>query len=224
MTAQRVEARGVRVGFGTLCSLALCAAAAGAAIAHEAIDVIGDFALAHDSYDNIAHGSREFLSCIALVLAVLLAARGLRSCCELARIHRNRVRRVTLGLPETLVYLVAAVSVSCALVPVMEWLDGRADGAAVLQLSEAFGGSLALGLGTTIVCASVISILVFALARWLIAHRETIAGIIETLLRRADDAVRPLSCILGRQRLTFQNRMAHALRFSKRGPPVSLAA
>ncbi|HEY2473540.1 MAG TPA: hypothetical protein VGI19_01945 [Candidatus Cybelea sp.] len=214
----------MRVGFVTLSSLALCAAAAGAAIAHEAIDVIGDFALAHDSYDNIAHGSRELLSGIALVLAVLLAARGLRSCCELARIHRNRVQRVTLGLPEMLGYLAAAVSVGCALVPAMEWLDGRADGVAVLQLSEAFGGSLALGLGTTIICASLISILVFAIARWLIAHRDTIAAIIETLLRRADDAVRPLSCILGRQRLTFQNRTAHTLRLSKRGPPVSLPA
>src|SRR5580704_1729911 len=86
-----VEAPSVRVGFRTLVSLALCAVAAGAAMAHVAIDVVGDYALTADSYDHLRHGSRDVVSAVALVLAVVLAARGLRLCCEIASLNRSRI-------------------------------------------------------------------------------------------------------------------------------------
>lgn len=224
MTRRGVEARGVRVGFRTLCSLVLCAAAAGAAMAHAAIDVVGDFALVHDSYDDLAHGSRELITCVALVIAVVLALRGLRRCCEIATVNRTRLLGATLRARDVVAGILAAVSASCALVPAMEWLDGRVDGVAVRSLSEAFGGSLLVGLVTTVICASLIAVLVMAIARWLISHRDIIVAIIATLVRRNDDALRPSSCTLGRHRLTFRPRPAHALRLSKRGPPVSASA
>ncbi|MFZ1017054.1 MAG: hypothetical protein WAN39_04195 [Candidatus Cybelea sp.] len=214
----------MRLRFWTLCSLALCAAMAAAAMAHVAIDVVGDFALAHDSYDNLAHGSRELVTAIALLAALVLALRGLKSCCEIAALNRRRVLRISFGLRQTIGYLAATVLASCAAVPAMEWLDGRADGVAIDRLSDAFGGSVALGFSTTLVCAVVVATIVFAVARWLISNRETIAAIIETMLRHTGDAIRPSSQNLARERLTFADRVSYTLRLSKRGPPVSLAA
>ena len=106
----------------------------------------------------------------------------------------------------------------------MEWLDGRADGVTIDRLSDAFGGSVVLGFSTTLVCAVVVATIVFAVARWLISNRETIAAIIETMLRHTGDATRPSAQNLARERLTFADRVTYTLRLSKRGPPVSLAA
>ena len=80
--------------------------------------------------------------------------------------------------------LFAAVGASVVIVPAMEYFDGRLDGVPVRRLSEAFGGSILVGLGTTLVCATLVTLLVYAVARWLISHRDSIATIIETLLGR----------------------------------------
>jgi hypothetical protein len=209
----------VRVGFRTLFSLALCAAAAGAALAHYAIDVVGDFALANDSYDHLRHGSRELLTGIALLLATMLAARGLRICCEIAALNRTRLLRPVIHPRELLTLLGGAVAASIAAVPAMEYLDGRLDGVPVTRLADAFGGSIALGVITTLLCAAFVAIVVFAIARWLISHRDSIATIIETLIRATGDAVRPSGYDLLAQRFSPRRRPPTAMRLSKRGPP-----
>ncbi|HVR47458.1 MAG TPA: hypothetical protein VMT95_12585 [Candidatus Binatia bacterium] len=213
------------VGFRTLFSLVLCAAAAGAALAHVAIDVVGDFALANDSYDHVAHGSRELVSGVALLLAVVLAGRGLRICCEIASINRFRVVVPVRRRPETLGFVGAAVAGSVLLVPAMEWLDGRLAGAPVLALDQAFGGSVLLGVITTVICAAAIALAIYAVARWLISHRDSIVTIIVTLLRRMADGVRPSVYTLTARGFTPRHRRApNALRLCKRGPPLLLSA
>ncbi|HXO17854.1 MAG TPA: hypothetical protein VN909_06760 [Candidatus Dormibacteraeota bacterium] len=212
----------VRVGFRTLVSLALCAAAAGAALAHYAIDVVGDYALARDSYDHLAHGSRELVTGIALVAAAVLAARGLRVCCEIATINRGLVARPVLRLRETIGLLFGAVAASAVMVPAMECLDGRLDGVPVVRFADAFGGSIPLGLGTTLLCAGFVALLVYGVARWLISHRDSIATMIETLLRRITLSAQPNRYGLAAQRFTPRLRQtAHALRLTKRGPPAT---
>ena len=213
------------VGFRTLFSLGLCAAAAGAALAHVAIDVLGDFALANDSYDHVAHGSRELVSGVALFLAVVLAARGLRICCEIASINRSRIPLPIRRLPEALGFVGAAVAGSVALVPAMEWLDGRLAGAPVLALGDAFGGSVLLGVITTVVCAAAIAFAIYAVARWLISHRDCIVTVIVTLLRWMADGVRSSVYTLTSRGFTPRRRRApNALRLCKRGPPLLLFA
>ena len=213
----------MRLGFRTLFSLALCAAAAGAVFAHVAIDVVGDFALATDSYDHLHHSSRELISGVALAIAAILVARGLRSCCEIAQRNRTRLAHAACGMREAVGYSIGAVAASCLLVPAMEWLDGRLDGMAVRQIGDAFGGSLLVGLATTAVCASLAAALLFPLARWLISYSDAIIAILETLMRWSDDAIRRLSCELDRYCLTFRRRASHASRLYKRGPPVTLS-
>ena len=212
----------MRVGFRTIVSLALCAAAAAAAIAHVAIDVVGDYVLTSDSYDHLRHGSRELMTGVALVIAAFLAARGLRMCCEIAATNRTRLLRPAMRLREALGLLSAAAGASVVTVPAMEYFDGRLDGVPVHRLSEAFGGSISLGLGTTLVCATAVALVVYAVARWLISYRDSIATIIETLLGRSRGAVRPNAYGLVVQLVTPRRRRSpNALRLSKRGPPAT---
>ncbi len=219
MAFSAVEARSVRVGLRTIVSLALCAAAAGAAIAHLAIDVVGDYVLASDSYDHLRHGSRELLTGIALIVAAVLAAQGLRICCEIASKNRTRLLRPSLPLPETIGMLAGAATASLAIVPGMEYLDGRLDGMPVRGIADAFGGSIPLGLATTLACATLVAISVYAFARWLISHRDSVATIIETLLRRSVENDRPQEYDLTAQRVMVRRRTPNALRLAKRGPP-----
>jgi hypothetical protein len=212
----------VRVGFRTLVSLILCAAAAGAALAHFAIDVVGDYALAHDSYDDLAHSSRGLISGVAFAIAIFLAARGLRHCCEIALKNRARLPAAAGRGRELLGFLFAAVAASLALVPAMEWFDGRLDDVPVQNLSAAFGGSLLLGIVTTAICVSLVAALVYVLARWLISYRDVIVTVVATLLRPSGNAVLRLAYKLERSPLTLRRRAPHALRISRRGPPVTL--
>jgi hypothetical protein len=221
MTTWVVEGHGVRVGFRTMASLALCAAAAGAAIAHSAIDVLGDYALTRDSYDHLRHGSRELVTGVALLVAVLLAARGLHICCDIAAKHRARLLRPVLGLRETVAMLFGAVAASLAIVPAMEYFDGRLDGIPVRGLGEAFGGSIPLGVATTIAAAGLLAAIVYAVARWLISHHDSIATIIEFLLRPFIGAPRNAGYDrLGRHAILRRRRAPNALRLAKRGPPA----
>ena len=191
-------------------------------MAHYAIDVIGDYALDRDSYDHLRHGSRELVTGIALVVAAYLAARGLRICCEIAATNRTRLLRPALPLRETIGLFSAAVGASVAIVPAMEYFDGRLDGVPVAGFADAFGGSILLGLATTLVSATFVALLVYAIARWLIGHRDSITTIIETLLGRMQGAVRPSGYDLVAQLVTPRRRRTpNALRLSKRGPPAA---
>lgn len=212
----------MRVGFWTLSSLALCAAAGGAALAHVTIDVVGDYALPADSYDHVAHGSRYLVAGLALFVAVVLAARGLRRCCEIAAANRTKLSCAAMRLREMLAFGFFAVLATCALVPGMECLDGRLAGEPVQQLGDAFGGSLLLGLVTSVACAALVAAVVFAFARWLISHRDDIVSIIATLLRHRDDAGARATCRRERPRPAFLRPAPAALRLSKRGPPAAI--
>lgn len=212
----------MRVGFRTIVSLAICAAAAAAALAHFAIDVIGDYALTRDSYDHVRHGSREMLAGVAFMLAAVLAARGLRACCEVAAANRMRLLRPGLRIWEMLGMIAGAVASSTLIVPAMEFLDGRLAGMPVRELDDAFGGSISLGVGTTLVCATAVALLVATLAHFLISHRDSIVTIIETLFGRLSAAVRPNGYDrVGLQLTPRRRRAPTALRLAKRGPPAA---
>ena len=72
----------------------------------------------------------------------------------------------------------------------MEWLDGRLAGVPITRLSDAFGGSILLGAGITVLCAALGACLAYVIARWLLSHRDAIAAIIATLVSRHRGDVR----------------------------------
>lgn len=205
--------------------LALCAAGAGAALAHLAIDVLGDFALPRDSYDHLRHGSRELMTGLALMVALFVAARGLRVCCDIAAKHRTRLLRPMLGVRESVAMLVGAVAASLTIVPAMECLDGRLDGIPVRGLCDAFGGSIPLGVATTIAAAGLFAAIVYTVARWLISHHDSIATIIDFLLRRFAGTPRAAGYDRVRRHVALRRRRAFSgLRLAKRGPPATTFA
>ena len=74
------------------------------------------------------------------------------------------------------------------LVPAMELFDSRLAGTALSGLDDAFGGSVLLGLSTTLVCAAAVAITVFALARWILSHRDRIIAAIAGIIRSRSQA------------------------------------
>ena len=211
----------MRVEFRTLLSLALCAAASAAALAHYAIDVVGDFALRHDAYDGLMHGSREYAVGIAAAFAVIAATRGLRACCDLAQRARGRLAHPTVGAAGTACYAFMAVVLACAGVPAMEWFDDALAAVPMAHAGDTFGGSLLLGLTTTIVCAAFVAAIFYAFARWLLAHRDLIVALVATLLRRCNDVPNVFSTDLDLHGLQRQSPSLAALSLAKRGPPVA---
>lgn len=206
----------------TIAWLVFCASALGAALAHLAIDFVGDYALAHDSYDHIQHGSRVLVSGVAILIALVLAARGLRVCCEIAARHRTRLLRPALRVREILRMVGGAAVISVAIVPAMEYLDGWLSGTPVRQFSDAFGGSIPLGLVTTVCCAAVVALFVCLIAHWLISHRDSIAAVIETFSNPVKDCVLPGGHDVFCAPFTLHRRRAiYALRLAKRGPPAA---
>jgi hypothetical protein len=210
----------VRSDLRTFAPLLLCAATIAAALSHVAIDIVGDYALPHDTYDYIAHGSRELVTVIAALAAAAIAFRGLHICCDLATANRGRVSAPELGKWRGVLFVFLVLSLAAILVPAMEVLDGRLAGTPVTELDDAFGGSLLLGLSTTIGCAAAVAGIILGFARWLISHRDSIATMIVSLLVRVHPDSRPRAQTL--RRCTAQprrRRTAPALQLSKRGPP-----
>jgi hypothetical protein len=200
--------------------LFLCAAAGAAALAHLAIDIVGDYALPHDTYDSIAHDSRQLVAGIALFAAVTLALRGLRVCCEVAVANRGRLPVAGLSGGQVAAFVAGVVVAVWSLVPAMELLDARLAGTALDGIDDAFGGSMALGLGVSVACAAVVALLIFGIAFWIVSHRDAIETIVVSLMGRSDGTVCPNTQEL-RRRSVRPHRLGtvYALRLCKRGPP-----
>jgi len=129
--------------------------------------------------------------------------------------------RPVLRLRETVGTIAAAMLTSSAIVPAMEFFDGRLDGEPVRRLGDAFGGSIVLGLAITLICAALVALAVCVVARWLISYRDSIVTIVETLLRPLRSAVCASRYHDLRQTFTLRSRCTpNALRLAKRGPPV----
>jgi len=202
-----------------VCLVAVAAALAAAA-AHVVVDVAGDYLLARDSYDGIAHHSRALL--LALVgLALLVAA--VRSICDLldrrcgSTTSTFAAVRSALGNPVTF----AIASAICAVVALaaMEWFDcsfgGRID-----DIGDLFGGSIALGGGTAVLFGAVAGWLTHRCVRLIAKYEAPIAAFIFAVL----NVVFPVA-LLGpsRQRVVVSRTAAYALVLTrqgrKRGPP-----
>jgi hypothetical protein len=209
----------VRAALRSLVLLFVAAAAAAAAFSHYAIDVVADYALAHDTYDDVAHGSRDLLSGIAIVLAAALAVRGLRSCCEIGAARRFRLAGPGLTWRSGLLFVGATAILACAIVPAMELLDAHLAGKVVDDLGDLFGGSVQLGLSLTLFCGALVAAVVFIVAGWLLSHRASIAAAIVSFAARRR-GTRPSAQRLRRLRTAPRRRPRHvALHRSKRGPP-----
>ena len=203
-------------------ALVLLAGAISAVFAHAAIDVAGDYLLAHDAYDGIAHHSRALFGAIALVAVALVALRFLwealdRRASSLTGLLRGlRAARGTSGW--RFVLLVSAVAF-VALVA-MEWTDALLDGVRIDDFADLLGGSGVLGFGIVTLTGLCVGWLVRlglqALADW----EPAIAAFFARLLpRRCDE--RPIvperfRALAG----SLDGACRLARRHGKRAPPL----
>jgi hypothetical protein len=205
----------------SLVALVIAASAVAAVAAHGTIDIIADYLVEHASYDDVSsHASRGLVVVIATIIAGAVALRGLRMCCDVAA---NR----TVASPAPPAWRVAPLFVGATMllaavaVPLMELFDALLAGTALGNLDDAFGGSALLGLGTTFLCAAAIGAGVFALARWILSHRDRVIAAIVGIMRS-----RVQACAFGPLRSRdFGDAPIHkhrllALRRGTRAPPA----
>ena len=197
-------------------SAALCAAVA----AHVGIDIAGDYLLPDDTYDHVAHGSRELFTAIAMCCAAGAGAIFVRRTLAAAARLRTRVRlwRFTRARALSATGVIAALSL--AIVPLMETLDTLRSGGEIDSLADAFGGSLLLGGSITLACALVCGAVIFALLGWICRHRDTVVRILGALLARETDWPGIAYAQRNRATLLARLRERRAQRRSKRAPPL----
>jgi hypothetical protein len=160
------------------------AACSAAFVAHVTIDALGDILIAHDSYDHIAHSSRAVALGAALLLGAGISWHVVRRAFEEARGGKRSLRaalqRICRGSQPLFVARVVPLTI-VALVA-MGVLDASLDGCPIDDLSQLFGGSIALGLGVAIPIALAAGIAGWALLRFIAASHRMIVGAIATLI------------------------------------------
>jgi hypothetical protein len=177
----------MRSGNGLALRLAVPLAAAflAALCAHVAIDVAGDYVLAHDAYDAPAHGSRwlasfalaafAFAGFWALVRATLSETRGSRGALRAA---------LKAALPMGPFALCATVTLAALpLLLGMAWLDASCSGIAVDDVADLLGGSIPLGCGLTVAFALVSALGAHRLVAFLSRFHRSIVRAVEAFVR-----------------------------------------
>ncbi|MGB6986122.1 MAG: hypothetical protein WBD74_09150, partial [Candidatus Aquilonibacter sp.] len=150
-------------------AVAICATALLAAVcAHVGIDVLGDYLVRDDSYDHVAHGSRLFFTLSALGLGTVAGLYLFSHLCAAAATLRVRVRMLYLRRSQVAGAIACIVLLALVFVPVMETIDAIRAGADLDSLADAFGGSLLLGICTTLGCALAWSAALLGVAAWLV--------------------------------------------------------
>ena len=200
--------------------LAVMATALLAAVsAHVGIDVLGDYLVPDDAYDHLAHASRLLFTLVALGLAAAAAVHCFLHFCAAAASIRTRVRLLRVRPAQIAGACVSIALLALLLVPCMETIDAIQAGAEIDSLADAFGGSMVLGVLTTLGCALFWCGLIIALAAWFARHREQVARLLAQWLAAH---VPPLAVALAghdEAATVACDPMHHSRSRSKRGPP-----
>jgi len=207
----------VRLGLALLAILS--AALLAAVSAHVGIDILGDYLVRDDSYDHVAHGSRELFTMLALLPAAGVGVRLFSRLCVAAASIRTRVRFLRFSRYQLAGFTVAVVLATLVLVPSMEAIDAARAGVDVDSLADAFGSSMLLGTTVSLVCALIWCGVLFCIALWLSKHRESVARLLYELIAIARGAPSCIHQSRTRETISVATRERRAQRRSKRGPP-----
>jgi hypothetical protein len=162
----------------------LLTALVAAAAAHSLIDIIGDYALPHDSYDGMAHHARTLAFVIVLIFAIGGVLRLLWSAIDDGHASTCSFRALIKPVPALPVWRFAAAVTVVALLTViaMESADALLDGVRIDDFADVFGGSIPLGLAVTLTISVCIGAAVSLLLRSLAAAHRAIVEIVCALL------------------------------------------
>jgi len=200
---------------GALCAVAV--AALSAALAHLAIDIAGDYLLPHDAYDDVAHDARTVVAAAAAAFLLAGAARSLYTSVRAMLGRRGAVAAIRIGSP--IVFVGAVIGMSVPLLLAMETIDALAARRDVDDLGDLFGGSIALGLGTTLAVAALVAVTAYAVLRFFLRTRAAVARAIGGLFQTRERASQHPFTGLARQGRLVVARPAPTRHAAKRGPP-----
>jgi hypothetical protein len=168
-------------------ALLFFAASAAAVLAHVAIDIAGDYVLAHDAYDALEHGSRWTMSLAALGAAGAALWAVLRAALAEARGSNGSLRDVLrAAAPRSRIGYFAMVAIVA--VPI---LAGMSAGDAMVahkdvdDLGDLFGGSIALAGALLTLCASLVSFCTIAVVRALTRYHRVLLRAVIAFVRVA---------------------------------------
>ncbi len=205
-------------------ALAICATALLAAVsAHIGIDVLGDYLVRDDSYDHVAHGSRVLFTFSALGLGTVAGIYVVSHLCAAAATLRQRVRMLSLPRTQVAGAIACIALLALVFVPVMETIDALRAGADVDSLADAFGGSLLLGISTTLGCALAWSGALLGVMAWLVRHRERVVQLLFELLNAGRTQVAGAHERRAPAALLASAPARRTRHRSKRGPPAMAA-
>ncbi|HLI95063.1 MAG TPA: hypothetical protein VKT72_03130 [Candidatus Baltobacteraceae bacterium] len=203
--------------------LVALAASCAALLAHIAIDVLGDFMLAHDTYDGVSHGSRAIsivaIAIVALALVLRMAFVLIDRGCASRTTVTCSVRR---ALGPSLFFSLQTSFAAVVLLAGMEYFDCAGAHVSIAAISQLFGGSMVLGLGTTVAAGLCGGFIIHRLARILTDYEPQLVALMMRLIPAASarEAALPASIVTCDCIAT-----AYALLLSrcggKRGPPAA---
>lgn len=210
----RFTAQALRV-----CLIAVAAALAAAA-ANVGIDVAGDYLLAHDTYDGVAHHSRALvLAVVGLVLLLAVVRAIFDSLDRRCRSTSSLVATIRGALGDPVSFAAAAAVVAVVMLVGMESYDSLLTGR-LADLRNLLGGSVTLGAGTALAFGALLGWFTHRCIRVIAKYEAPIAAFIVSVLACAGYGVRPQST---RRRVCVSTTVACALvllrQGRKRGPP-----
>ena len=158
-------------------------AAFAALIAHVAIDALGDILLAHDSYDDIGHGSRTLISCIGLAILVCAGLHRLIALLDETRAGRSlEGRHTALARHAGVAYTALVVGATFILLVGMESVDLALAGQPLGDAGDLLGGSIVLGIVVTLPAALAVAFGAWRVFRWATLAEFMAIRIIKALL------------------------------------------
>jgi hypothetical protein len=201
----------------------LLTALVAAAAAHSLIDYIGDFALAHDSYDGMAHHARTLAIVIVLIFATGGVLRLLWSALDDGHASTATFRALVepvLKLPMWR-YAAAVFVVALLAVIAMESADALLGGVRIDDFADVLGGSIPLGMAVTLAISVCIGLAVSLLFRSLAAVHRNIVKIVCALFvgaHRRSGSQRSVMTALLLECFVATNSIL-STRAAKRAPP-----
>ena len=208
--------------FTELAVIALAGALAAVA-SHVAIDVAGDYLLPHDTYDDIAHGSRQLVVVAALLGSFAIGLRVLaaafdeasgREAIFFALVDRIRGR--------SMAWFAVAVALTAVMgLVTMECLDASLAGKRIDDFGDLLGGSIPLGFALTFVIATVAAAICrLALGFIASARRALVHTIVELALHLAPGDVAAILSQRARPVRALHHGSILARRSGMRAPPT----
>jgi hypothetical protein len=193
-----------------------------ALFAHVAIDLAGDFLLARDAYDDVAHHSRESVFIVVCVLAAIAAWHTLCGVRAELRGSRGSLRALLYdSIPTSRVRFVAVVAACC--VPAllaMAGLDAALDGTALDDVADLLGGSATLGLTCALVSALSIAGFTWTVIRALARLDRVVLRLVAALAERPRDPQAATATVRRARPATQSVASLRARSFGLRAPPL----